>query len=266
MLRHLGEVSRFDMLWTFMAASPGYTVFTGLVELLAALLLFWRATAVLGALLAAAAMTNVVALDLAFDLRGPLLIAMLLLVLSIIVLAPHLRALGSFLVVSSTDRMVRPVGTVGNDRPRIWTVVNMIAVVCLLAMQVQSRVTQREAMFAGRPLYGLWDVESIPPDDPARQTGLADSSAWRRVGSGGRNRDNGLFVELVSGDVRYFGLVDDGTQRTWTLRQRNEEVAVLHYQLEPGGAVLLDGRIGKVPVKMRLRGVDPARVQLLDLR
>jgi hypothetical protein len=39
------------ILWTFMAASTGYTIFAGLAEAVAGLLLLFRRTSTLGALL-----------------------------------------------------------------------------------------------------------------------------------------------------------------------------------------------------------------------
>lgn len=63
----LGEASPMGFMWRFMGYSPGYQQFAGAIEVAAALLLVWRPTATLGAAVAAGVMTNVLALDLAFD-------------------------------------------------------------------------------------------------------------------------------------------------------------------------------------------------------
>jgi hypothetical protein len=67
LLRAYGESPPADLLWTFMGASPGYQVFGGLTEVLGATLLVFRRTITLGALLLAGVLTNVVALNLFYD-------------------------------------------------------------------------------------------------------------------------------------------------------------------------------------------------------
>jgi len=52
---------------TFMGASTPYNVFTGASEMLAGVLLFFPTTTLLGALLAMAVMTQVVALNFCYD-------------------------------------------------------------------------------------------------------------------------------------------------------------------------------------------------------
>ncbi len=60
-----------------------------------ALLLFFSRMTLLGALLLGMALTNVVALDLAYDIRGPLMIASLLLFLDLFILGPDLSLAGA---------------------------------------------------------------------------------------------------------------------------------------------------------------------------
>src|SRR5688572_20525649 len=68
-IRPYGDFSRFDVLWNFMAVSPGYTVFTGLLELSGAILLMFRRTTALGTLIVWAALVNVFAMDVAYNIR-----------------------------------------------------------------------------------------------------------------------------------------------------------------------------------------------------
>jgi hypothetical protein len=65
--RTFGEASPMGLLWTFMGFSAGYNLFAELAELVPGVLLFFRRTALLGSLLAAATMANVVALNFFYD-------------------------------------------------------------------------------------------------------------------------------------------------------------------------------------------------------
>jgi len=84
----LGEASPMRLLWTFMGASRPYTWFAGGSEVLAGLLLVWRRTSTLGAMIAAGVMTNVVLLNFCYDVPVKLFSAHLL-VTALLILLPH---------------------------------------------------------------------------------------------------------------------------------------------------------------------------------
>ncbi|MFM1871646.1 MAG: hypothetical protein RL398_1068, partial [Planctomycetota bacterium] len=67
MLTTWGDSSPMGVVWKFMGASPAYTAFSGFVECLGGVLLLWRRTATLGALVTAGAMLNVAMLNFCYD-------------------------------------------------------------------------------------------------------------------------------------------------------------------------------------------------------
>lgn len=91
-----GESSPMGLLWRFMAASPGYQLVAGVAETLPALLLLHRRTVTLGALIAAVTLTNVLALNLFYDVPVKLFSAHLLLASLVLLAGDHAR-LGAFL-------------------------------------------------------------------------------------------------------------------------------------------------------------------------
>lgn len=62
-----GDSSPMNVLWAFMGASRPYTVFAGLGEVVGALLLVWRRTATIGALVVFGVMLNVAMLNFCYD-------------------------------------------------------------------------------------------------------------------------------------------------------------------------------------------------------
>lgn len=68
-----GESSPMNVLWSFMGASRPYTIFGGLCEVLAGLLLVSRRTSTLGALVALTVMTNIAMLNYCYDVPVKLL-------------------------------------------------------------------------------------------------------------------------------------------------------------------------------------------------
>ncbi len=65
--RTYGESSPMGLLWTFMGASCAYTFFAGLGEIVGGLLLLWRRTTTLGAIVVFGVMLNVMMLNLCYD-------------------------------------------------------------------------------------------------------------------------------------------------------------------------------------------------------
>ncbi len=99
-----GESSPMGLLWTFMGASQPYTIFAGLGEVLAALLLIWRRTTMVGAFVAIGVMTNVVMLNFCYDVPVKLFSTHLL-IASFVVLVPDLSRISKmFLTHSSLER------------------------------------------------------------------------------------------------------------------------------------------------------------------
>ncbi len=159
------ESSPMGILWTFMGASPGYTSFAGFLELIPGLLLFFQPTALLGALLGAAVLANVVALNLFYDVPVKLLSSHLL-VMAIFVMLPDAgRMLHLLRNRPAPPREIVPLLT------RRWVRVSLQAVkVVLLAWLVGWQGYEalgeyrRTGPSAPKPdLYGLYNVVETSP-------------------------------------------------------------------------------------------------------
>ena len=87
-----GESSPMGILWTFMGSSRAYTHFAGAMELLGALLLVWRRTALLGALVSTCVMLNVMVMNFCYDVPVKLFSAHLV-AAAVLVALPDARRL-----------------------------------------------------------------------------------------------------------------------------------------------------------------------------
>src|SRR6185503_15339752 len=81
-----GESSPMGLLWTFMGSSRAYTHFAGAMELLGGILLVWRRTALLGALVSAGVMFNVMVMNFCYDVPVKLFSAHLVVAAAVIAL------------------------------------------------------------------------------------------------------------------------------------------------------------------------------------
>ena len=97
--RTYGESSPMGLLWTFMAASPVYTFYSGLMEVVPAVLLLFRRIMVLGATIAFAVMLNVFMLNACYEVPVKHFSFHLAAAAFIIVL-PEMSRLTSFLLLN----------------------------------------------------------------------------------------------------------------------------------------------------------------------
>jgi uncharacterized membrane protein YphA (DoxX/SURF4 family) len=112
--RPLGELSPMGMLWAFMAASKGYTILCGAVEVLGGLLLLLPRLSTLGAFLSAGAMANVFVLNVFYDVNQKTR-SLSYLLLALFLLAPYTRQLLNVLL---WNRASEPVATQPLSRRR----------------------------------------------------------------------------------------------------------------------------------------------------
>jgi len=263
LLRPVGQLNRFWVLWDFMAVSTGYTVFAGLVELLGCVLLFFRRTTLLGALLLLVTLTNVFAMDVAYNVLGAAIVAGLLIVLSMIVIAPYAAPLGNVLLLAQADSMpAEPLTFL--PRWRFAPLAKVLILALLIAILVAGGLQQRRSYFGrGNAFFGLFDVDRFVRAGVPINPSADDVKTWKRVASDGRYDSGGLTVQFASGDVRQYQLLEDTANRLWTVRERSKIIATLTYTAAPDGSVSLDGRIGGDPVQLHLRPVDVRSFPLL---
>jgi len=249
LLQPFGKLTRFSVLWNFMAVSTGYTIFTGSLELAGALLVLYRRTVLPGALVLAAALVNVFALDLAYHVSaGATHIAVLLLALDVVLLAHYARPLAELLLYGKCELPPEPVAFRWRFAPLAMT----LLIVWSLSIRVHQGIVWRRSYYgAGHPIYGLYDVVEFK--------GGGSRPIWKRVASDGRYDSGLISVQLAGGEVERYVLKDDAAKRTWTLRQGRDGAAELRYTVDSDGSASLDGRIGSDPVHMRLHRVDPEK-------
>lgn len=90
----LGDMTPMSLAWAFFGYSYPYNIFMGVVES-AALLLLFRRTTPFGAMLTTAAMANVVAVNISYDIHAKLFASMML-VMALFLLLPHIQRIFKF--------------------------------------------------------------------------------------------------------------------------------------------------------------------------
>jgi hypothetical protein len=263
LMEPLGEASPMGLLWTFMGYSLPYNVFTGGVEVLGGLLLYWRRTTALGALVVAGAMANVVMLNLSYDVPVKVYSAHLLL-LALFLLAPEARRLADFFLLGRTASLA-PLHA--PPLARGWARAHLAAKALFLgAVLVPGVLQAHQAMHAWgdlapqHPLAGAYQVTGLERDGRDVPLLATDGALWQRLAIRGmRTSPEGptqLFVRVtrMDGTMRHLTALEDAGTRTLALTDRDtrEHLSLRHAAPEPGHLVL-EGTVDGHALRLRLR-------------
>lgn len=267
MLQPYGNFSPMSVLWLQVGSSYPYEMALGAAEVVAGLLLFVPRTAVLGAALSLASMTQVLLMNMTFDVPEKLLSSHLLLI-SLVLLAPYLRRLVNvFVLQRACEPLVQPALFTDDRRNRIaaWVLV-ALGIWVAFGGGFDRWVVWQEQYGAASPkseLYGIWDVRDFTLDGQPVPPLTTDENRWQRLvfddpGAATYQQMNG---ELVA--VRADFLPDGQLELTMMTATtggedgRRPPFATLSAEQPTADRLLLHGKLRDRPVAINLERVDP---------
>lgn len=237
-----GSASPMGILWAFMGVSKAYNFFTGAIELSSGILLTFRRTTLLGALIATGAMANVVALNYSYDVSVKIYSTQLLFE-AIILAAPAARRLLDLFLLNRAVRF-------DVDRPLFRRraletgslVVRTLLVAWFVVFSFQD--VQEQSELAGlnhpSPLRGVWEVNELTDNGVTRPPLTTDAARWRRAVF-----DNPTYMSFfLMNDtrLRFNSNLDEKTHTLkLTRRENRSETMTLTYARPSERVLILDG-------------------------
>lgn len=241
-----GEFSPMGVLWSFMGASMAYTIFSGAAEVTGGLLLLFRRTTTLGAMVSFAVMLNVAALNYCYDTPVKLYSTNLVL-MALFLAAPDFKRLLDVLVL---NRAAAPSDLTRPRFARRWQRIAATAFwVLFVGYNLYGHIhgnweSYRAAYVTPKrpPLYGLYDVESGP-------------AGWRKVAIA---FPTAVTVRTVEDTVLPFGAAYENN--TLTLNKKDQ----LAWSWPDPDHLVLQGSFNGSPATIRLRKIDTSKFLLLS--
>ena len=239
-----GTFSPMGVVWSFMGASAAYTIFSGLAEVTGGVLLYFRRTTALGALVTFGVMTNVVALNYCYDIPVKIHSTHYLL-MSAFLLAPDFHRLMNVFLL---NRAAEP-GELRfpEFRPgwRLWT--SRVAWIVLFALGVIAQGVGAYKSYAApkprTPLYGLYTVEGPKSQD------------WRSVAF---ETPETMSIRMTDGRSQYIPVTYDVAKQTIALKN----IATYHWSNPEPNLVVLARTVEGKEVTIPLRRFDESRYLL----
>jgi len=252
--QYIGEAAPGGFAWTFLGFSVTYEIFAGAGELVAGLLLLFRRTTTLGALIGAAVLTNVFMLNMSYDIPVKQFSFHLLLMSAGLVAFDAPRLLNVFIrrrvaePPRYTELFVTP------RSMRIARVAGALLGLWMIGGRFSSELRGFYQYGRGAPrgpLYGIFEVEQVAKNGAVQPELLTDSTRWRRLATSNR----GAAVRFATDTLVRYRLQTDSLKHTATLTPFPDTAnkAVLAYAFPDAQHLVLRGRIGADSVEMTLR-------------
>jgi len=263
-----GNFTPLGVLWNSIGASPTYQIFAGCAETLAGILLIIPRTAMLGALLGLADLTEVFILNVTYDVPVKLLSFHLILMASFL-LAPELPRLVNFFLLDRTVGPSTQLSLFSTHRANRWaTAAQIVFGAYLVAMLLYSSWTMWYAFGDGRvksPLYGIWNVDQFVIDGQLHPPLLTDNSRWRRL----------IFDFPTS--VNSQGVDDSFTGYSASINAKDKTIALskaddknwkaqFTFEQPAENELILDGQMDNHTMHMQLQLTDLRKYSLINHR
>ncbi|RYG49449.1 hypothetical protein EON79_01240 [bacterium] len=263
MVRSIGSETPMGVLWNFMGASPAYTVFSGVLEVLGGVLLLFRRTTTLSALVVVPVMMNVFILNLCYDVPVKLM-SFHLLVAAIVLTLPDARRLLDVLVF---NRPTAPRELVPVIRyPKIRIGVLIVKWLCfgnvIWGGAGQALESWRELQRPRSPFVGIWKVVRFERAGREMDTvSLRNPVRWDLVViDPSRAANLRIAIDLVGGETRK-GTLSDVTEGELSINLKPEPERWTYER--SGETLILRGNPGAVATKVELRKAT-AEFPLMD--
>ena len=219
LVQPFGDKSPMGLAWSYVGYSKAFSMFTGLVEVTGGLLLFFRRTTLLGALLVAAIMLNVAMMNFCFDIPVKLF-SMLLFLLCLFLIAPDSMRLMQLFVWNRPTQPVRETRYVPSKRwVRILAVATKaVFILTILAGNVNSTVTGMKKYGDKRPksaLYGLYDTELFVLAGDTLPPLTTDRVRWRQLIM---DKPDYAHLKAMNDSITHLSAAVDTATRSLTLR------------------------------------------------
>lgn len=215
LLQPYGDSSPMGIAWTYMGASTLYTFFAGASEVIGGLLLIFKRTRTLGALVCFGVMLNVFMMNMSYDIPVKIFSFQLMLTAIIIALYDGKRLLNLFLLNTATASR-EFIGYFKNPKlNKAAFVVKILLVGFFLYSQFSSSRNRYKSLAAYQPenipLYGIHEVTNFVKNNDTIPPLKTDTIRWDKVVI--QSTRYSIFYDL-KGDRKRYGLKLDTVAKT----------------------------------------------------
>jgi len=263
----LGDMSPMGLAWTYLGYSTGFNYFAGLAELSCGLLLFFRKTTTLGAVLLLVVAGNIMAINYCFDVPVKLL-ATALVAISIFLLTRDSQRLINFFF---RNQDAQPSNLTPHRFKAKWK--NITLTVAKYALIIYTVVATFIGVLQGAgqygdnakkpPLNGIYKVETFVLNKDTLPPLTTDTTRWAKMTV---SYAGDVQINLMNDSVKSYAFKPDTIKHIITVYAYADTIHKfnLNYTIQKSNIMLLTGTWKKDSVRIRLRKLDPNKYRLVS--
>jgi len=258
----LGNTPKDLLYWSTMGISRSYSICTGLLEVIAALLLFFRRTQLLGAFVAVGIMVNVLMINFSFDISVKLY-SLFLLLLCFLVMLPYAKRTIQFFFPNNSNFSGVAIQYPTFKKQWLYKAVKatVIAIILFdsLAVYVISKNFNDDK--AARPyLHGAFNVETFIKNGDTLLPITTDSYRWRRMFI---HRQGYLITQMMNDEMKDYELENDSLRHELILKSPlDSSLHMLSYINMADSALQLNGKFYNDSLCIYLKKIDLSKLPL----
>jgi uncharacterized membrane protein YphA (DoxX/SURF4 family) len=248
------DLGPMGIAWTFFGFSYEYEFFIGCGQIIAAILLLYRRTTTLGAVLMVTIMANIVFVNFSFNVCVKFFSSTYL-AMAIYLLLDDAGRLARFFIF---NQVVEP-RTYPQLFSKKWVqktcnVISVLAFIVIVGLPIGGSYYFKQKMDMDKhtPIYGVWTVDSVhASSDSLNAKLLADSSGWKKIIF--ENRHN-AYIKSWKNTRGFFNYEEDTAKHSLTMKQNYPDSSVvlnLKYQISKD-TMILRGLYNKDSVYARM--------------
>lgn len=264
LLEPYGDFSPMGALWWFMGASLPYIMFAGSMEVLGGLLLLFRRTTTLGALVAFGVMTNVCVLNYTYDVPVKLYSTNIVLMAAFLA-SPDFKRLLDFFVRNRATAPAEPVGPRFEGRRLRYA--TLAFWVLFVGYNLYSNIHQGWQGYQARyvspkrsPIYGIYEVKTFVRNGQELPALVTDTTRWRKLVA---QYPQAFSVKMMDDTVSTFGSSYDAATHTVSGNVDKVKKYQLTWSQPDADHLEMAGTIGNDAVMMKMQRIDPNNFLLL---
>lgn len=262
----VGNMSPMGLAWTYMGYSVGFNYFTGFAELITGLLLFFRKTTTLGAIMGFVVAGNIMAINYCFDVPVKLLSTALVFMCLFLMIRETTRLINFFF----RNKDAQPSNLSPHRFKAKWKNITLTAIKYLLIAFTLFTNFANSISIAKQygdnakkpPLYGIYNIESFVKNKDTLPPLTTDTLRWSKflISYAG-----GVTIKLMNDSTKFYPATTDTVKHQIVVNNAADKVRVytLNYSFEKPDIMVLKGNWKQDSISIRLHKLDPKNFPLL---
>jgi hypothetical protein len=218
LLESYGDSSPMGLAWSFMGYSKAYNYFTGIAELACGILLLFRKTTLIGAVIGFTVLANIVAINYCFDVPVKIVSSGLLLMVIFILLKDLNRIVKFFFLNQTAEPAVLTPRRFQKRWKNITLIVTKYLLIAYTVLSVGGNAISGAKQYGDdvkRPvLYGIFNTQTFVQGKDTLPPLLGDTTRWRRIII---NNFGSVKVTTMNDSTRNYSFKKDTVKKQITL-------------------------------------------------